>query len=381
MSRTNLVIVALMITAWLLSDCHTTRIAGGPPPSAASLPSLKDAYHDDFLIGTAVNERETEGRNPRVDSLIRRQFSAVTPENVMKAAALHPAWDTYNFDAADQLVAYAQKNNILVNAHNLIWHSQLPAFMRHNTDADSVRQYFVNHIMTVASRYDGKVYSWDVVNEALNDDGTLRNSIFLQKLGPDYIVEAFRLAQQASPHSLLYYNDYAIENPRKRAGAIELVKRIQAAGVRIDGIGIQGHWHMGRVPFREIEQSIDAFSKLGIKVMVTELDISVLPSPLRNNTADISAMAAAGAVNTNPYRSGLPDSVSDQLAADYAALFKLFIRHKEQISRITFWGAGDAVSWLNDWPVRGRTDYPLLFDRNWAPKKDFYSVIDVGLKR
>ncbi len=183
--------------------------------AAQTTPSLKEVFKNDFLIGTAINTQQIEERDTASDRVIKQQFNAVTPENVMKGAIIEPAWDSYNFDLADKLVAYAKKNNIKVNAHNLIWHSQLPSFMRHMQDADSVRKYFEHHINTVAARYDGKVYSWDVVNEALNEDGTLRNSIFLEKLGDDYIVEAFRLAQKASPHSKLYYNDYNIEQPRK----------------------------------------------------------------------------------------------------------------------------------------------------------------------
>ena len=344
------------------------------------LPSLKDVYRKDFLIGTAVNVRQIEGQDERADSLIRRQFDAATPENVMKAALIHPAWDTYRFDLADKLVEYAAKNNIRINAHALIWHSQLPMFVRRMQHADSVRDFFVNHITTVAGRYDGKVYSWDVVNEALNEDGTLRNSIFLQKLGPGYIVEAFRLAQRAAPHTQLYYNDYGIENPKKRVGAVEIVRRIQAAGVRIDAVGIQGHWHLAKVPFKEIGESIDAFAALGVKVNITELDISVLPNPLRGNTADVNASVSAGA-SANPWPNGLPDSIQDRLAADYATLFRLFMQHRDQIGRVTFWGVADGVSWLNDWPVHGRTNYPLLFDRNYTPKKAFFSVIKAGDER
>ncbi len=292
----------------------------------------------------------------------------------MKAEIIQPGWDKYNFALADKLVAYAKKNNLKVNAHNLIWHSQLPAFMHHMQNADSVRKYFENHINTVAGRYDGKVYSWDVVNEALNEDGTLRNSIFLQKLGDDYVVEAFRLAQKASPHSKLYYNDYNIEQPQKRAGAIALIKKIQAAGVRIDGVGIQGHWRADKVPMKDIEESIKEFSALGIEVMFTELDLSVLPNPWDNATADVSA-TAAGNAKMNPYAKGLPDSVAQMQAKAYADLFQLFLKYKEHVSRVTFWGVNDGQSWLNGWPIRGRTNYPLLFDRNFQPKPAFYSVI------
>jgi endo-1,4-beta-xylanase len=226
----------------------------------------------------------------------------------------------------------------------------------------------------VASRYDGKVYSWDVVNEALNEDGTLRNSIFLQKLGPDYIVEAFRLAQKASPHSKLYYNDYNIEQPAKRAGAIALIKKIQAAGVRIDGVGIQGHWRANNVPMKDIEESIKEFAALGIEVMFTELDLGVLPNPWDNTTADVSK-TAKGDSTMNPYANGLPDSVEQIQAKAYADLFQLFLKYKNNVSRVTFWGLNDGQSWLNDWPIRGRTNYPLLFDRNFQPKPAFDSVI------
>ena len=340
----------------------------------AQTSSLKDAFKKDFLIGTAMNTWQIEGKDTAGDRVIKQQFNAVTPENCMKAEEIHPGWDIYNFDLADKLVAFAKKNHIKVNAHNLIWHSQLPSFMHHMQSADSVRQYFVNHITKVASRYDGKVYSWDVVNEALNEDGTLRKDIFLDKLGDDYIVEAFRLAQKASPHSQLYYNDYNIEQPKKRAGAIALIKKIQAAGVRIDGVGIQGHWKSGDVPMKDIEESIKEYSALGIKVMFTELDLSVLPNPWDKTTADVSA-TAQGSAKMNPYTNGLPDSAQQLLAKSYADLFTLFMKYKKDISRVTFWGVNDGESWLNGFPIRGRTNYPLLFDRNFKPKPAFYSVI------
>ena len=345
----------------------------------AQTPSLKEAFRKDFLIGTAMNAWQIEGKDTAAVRIIKQQFNAVTPENCMKAEIIQPGWDKYNFDLADKLVAFAKKNNIKINAHNLIWHSQLPAFMHHMQSADSVRQYFVNHITKVASRYDGKVYSWDVVNEALNEDGTLRKDIFLDKLGDDYIVEAFRLAQKASPHSQLYYNDYNIEQPKKRAGAIALIKKIQAAGVRIDGVGIQGHWKSGAVPMKDIEESIKEFSALGIKVMFTELDLSVLPNPWDKTTADVGA-TAQGSKKMNPYTNGLPDSAQQLLTKSYADLFRLFMKYKKDISRVTFWGVNDGESWLNGFPIRGRTNYPLLFDRNFKPKPAFYSVIETAKK-
>jgi endo-1,4-beta-xylanase len=276
---------------------------------------------------------------------------------------------------ADKLVAYAKKNNMVVNAHTLIWHSQLPSFVRQMKDADSVRHYFTNHITTIASRYDGNVYSWDVVNEALNEDGTMRESIFLEKLGEDYVVEAFRLAQKAAPNTKLYYNDYNIEQPRKRAGTIALIKKIQAAGVRIDGVGIQGHWHVNNIPLADIEQSIKEFAALGIEVMFTELDLSVLPNARNIVGADVNQRAEYEAT-LNPYVKGLPDSVQVKLSKGYEDLFRLFLLHRAEISRVTFWGVDDGQSWLNNFPVRGRTNYPLLFDRQFKPKPAFYKTIE-----
>jgi len=375
MIHQSLRIGLLFATAIILVNCSNSKHVS----KTTATTTLRNTFKDDFLIGTALNVPQIEQRDPKAAALIVQQFDAATPENIMKAEEIHPQWGTYRFYMADKLVAYAAANNIRVNAHTLIWHSQLPAYVRRLQSADSVRQFFTEHITTLASRYDGKVYSWDVVNEALNEDGTLRKSIFLQKLGDDYIVEAFRLAQKAAPHTQLYYNDYNIEQPKKRAGAIAVVEKIKAAGVRIDGIGIQGHWRAGHVPFDEIEKSIVAFGALGIKVMFTELDLSVLPNPLNGVTADVNQTAAYNA-QYNPFVAGLPDSVQQQLASDYEQLFKLFLKHKDKIGRVTFWGVDDGQSWLNNWPVRGRTNYPLLFDRQFAPKLAYYKVIETKTK-
>jgi endo-1,4-beta-xylanase len=338
-------------------------------------PSLKETFKNDFLIGTALNTAQIMERDPITAKLVPEQFNAATPENIMKAVWIHPEWDRYNFSLADQLMEYGKKHRIKINGHTLIWHSQVPSFVRRMKSADSLREYFTSHITTVAGRYNGKIFSWDVVNEALNEDGTLRNSIFLQHLGEDYIVEAFRLAQKASPDAELYYNDYNIERPKKRAGAIAIIKKIQAAGVRIDGVGIQGHWRAARIPLADIEQSIQEFSALGIKVMFTELDLSVLPNPRDQDNADVSRRTDENGPAMNYYPNGLPDSVQAVLSKGYEDLFRLFLKHKDKISRITFWGVNDGQSWLNNFPIRGRTNYPLLFDRQFLPKPAFYAVI------
>jgi endo-1,4-beta-xylanase len=337
--------------------------------------SLKEAFKKDFTIGTALNSAQIEERNPVTNDLITQQFNTVTPENVMKSALIHPKWDTYDFTMGDKLVEFGKRHNIQINGHTLIWHSQLPAFMRRIQSPDSVRTFFTDHIKTVASHYKGKVFSWDVVNEALNEDGTLRNSVFLQKLGEGYIAEAFRLTQEASPGTELYYNDYNNEHPAKRAGCIKLIKKIQESGARIDGVGIQGHWHLGKIPLKDIEESILQYASLGLKVMITELDIEILPRNFQG--ADVGQRMTNNA-ESNPYPNGLPDALQKQLADDYEALFKLFLKHKDKIARVTFWGVNDGDSWLNNWPIRGRTNYPLLFDRNNQPKPAYFKVI--GLK-
>ncbi|MEP6746963.1 MAG: endo-1,4-beta-xylanase [Bacteroidota bacterium] len=361
-------IIFLGITALVICGC-----SAGRKNSASKDPvSLKEVFKNDFGIGTALNAWQIEEKDPKAAVLIPQQFNMATPENIMKAEIIHPQWSTYNFDMADKMVAYCQKNNIKVNAHTLIWHSQLPAFARRIQDVDSFKTFFTEHIKTVAGRYDGKVYSWDVVNEALNEDGTMRKSVFFQKLGDNFVTDAFRIAQSAAPNTQLYYNDYNNEQPAKRAGCIALIKKIQSAGVRIDGVGIQGHWHLGKIPLTEIEESIEQYAALGIKVMFTELDIEVLSRNFQG--ADVS-QRMNNAASSNPYPNGLPDSLQQQLADDYGALFKLFLKHKDKIARVTFWGVNDGQSWLNNWPVRGRTNYPLLFDRNFAPKPAFYKVV------
>lgn len=337
-------------------------------------PSLQQSFKNYFLIGTALNATQIQQKDLKAASIIVNDFNCVTPENIMKSEIIHPTWDTYDFSMSDKLVDYAQQHQIKVNGHTLIWHSQLPSFVKHMKDVDSLKQFFSNHIKTVASRYDGKIFSWDVVNEALEEDGSLRKSIFLEKLGPNYIVDAFKIAQKASPNSALYYNDYNIEQPKKRAGAIAIIKQLQAAGVRIDGVGIQGHWRYNKIPFKEIEESIIEFSQLGVKVMFTELDLGVLPNPWDSDAADVN-MKATYSAKMNPYMSGLPDSVQVKFTEGYESLFKLFIKHKDKISRVTFWGVHDEQSWLNGWPIKGRTNYPLLFDRQYKAKEAYYKVI------
>lgn len=334
---------------------------------------LAKHYANDFLIGAAINSAQISETDVQAKTLLPKEFNSITPENIMKCEITHPEWDKYNFELADKFVDLGEKHDMFLVGHTLVWHSQLSPFVRRIKSRDSLQLFMETHIQKIAGRYDGKIDGWDVVNEALNEDGTMRKSIFLNLLGDDFVTEAFRLAQKASPNAELYYNDYNIEQPKKRAGAIELIKKIQAAGVRIDGVGIQGHWSIKGLPMEDIEQSILDYAALGIKVMFTEVDITVLPNPWDLQGADVN-QNFEGSPMMNPYPESLPDSVQLALANEYEKLFKLFLKHKDKISRVTFWGISDANSWLNGWPIRNRTNYPLLFDRNYQPKLAYQKI-------
>jgi len=366
--------VVILIIQTLYSGCNPSKNI------SSNSTSLKEGFKNEFLIGTALNATQIEEKEPNAAALVPQQFNAITPENIMKCEIIHPDWDRYDFDLSDKYVEYGKKHKMFIVGHILIWHSQLAPFVSKIKSSDSLLMFMTNHINTVAGRYAGKVDSWDVVNEALNDDGTLRNSVFLQKLGDDYIRKAFELAAKAAPNTELYYNDYNIEQPKKRAGAIAMIKKLQTSGTRIDGVGIQGHWRINGLPLEDIENSIIEFSALGLKVSFTELDITVLPNPWDLKGADVN-QNFEGSPYMNPYPQGLPDSMQIKLAKCYEDLFKIFIKHQDKIERITFWGVNDGQSWLNGWPIKNRTNYPLLFDRNFKPKLAFEKVMALTQKK
>jgi endo-1,4-beta-xylanase len=232
-----------------------------------------------------------------------------------------------------------------------------------------------DHIRTVVGRYKGRIGGWDVVNEALNEDGSMRQSQWYKIIGDDFIEKAFQFAHEADPKAELYYNDYSLEGEAKRKGAVALMKKLKAAHVPITGIGLQGHLHLDSPDARTEAETIEAFAALGLKVNISELDVDVLPRTTRSDSADISA-TAAGATGSNPYTNGLPEEVQQALAKRYAELFKVFIDHHASMGRVTFWGVTDRESWLNNFPTRGRTNYPLLFDREGKPKLAYTAVLD-----
>lgn len=341
--------------------------------------SLSQKFENDFLIGAAINEDQILKKDEKSLSIVKKEYNTITPENSLKWMFIEPNPGNFNFNVADKYVEYGLKNNMHIVGHALVWHSQLADYMNNVKDSTTMYYHIKNHINTLAGRYKGKINTWDVVNEALNEDGSLRQSVFFKTIGEGYIEEAFKLAEKADPKADLVYNDYNLCNSEKREGVINLVKNLQSKNIKINGVGIQAHWQLKTPSLEEIEKSIIAFSQLGLKVMFTELDISALPNPWELEGAEINQnfKKFEGDAKMNPYPKGLPDFMEEKLAKRYEDIFRLFLKHRDKISRITFWGVTDKHSWLNDWPIKGRTNYPLLFDRNYQSKKAYQSIFDL----
>ena len=347
--------------------------------------SLQQAYTKHFSIGTALSAAQIHGNEPGTLELVKQQFNAVTAENVMKWELIEPVEGQFNFAAADAMIDYAEANNIKVIGHVLLWHEQTPDWVFLDAKGQPASKELVlsrlkNHINAVMGRYKGRIHGWDAVNEALNEDGTLRQSKWYKALGEDYIATVFELAHQADPKAQLYYNDFNLFKPEKRAGVLKLVTALKAKNVPIYGIGEQGHYSLDYPELQQVEDSIVAFANTGLKVMITELDISVLPFPDPTNIgADISLNMKLKQ-EFNPYADGLPKAVSDQLSNKYLQFFELFLRHSDTIDRVTLWGVNDNQTWRNGWPMKGRTDYPLLFDRKNQPKEVVPQLIKLAEK-
>lgn len=374
---------SLILMAILLVNCKSDKSEDVAQLNEKPL-KLKEALADKFLIGTALNARQIAGYHPEELAVVRENFNSIVAENCMKSERLVANQDVYDFTTSDKFVNFGIENNMVVHGHTLIWHSQTPKwFFKDSLDQEITREELIqrmkNHIHTVVTRYKGKIKTWDVVNEAVLDDGTLRKSKFYNLLGEDFIKMAFEFAHEADPEAELYYNDYSTALPEKREGIVRMVKKLQEQGVPIHGIGMQGHIGMDYPELEEFEKSITAFANLGLKVSITEFDITVLPSPWKNQGAEVSANFQYKEA-MNPYPEKLPDTVSNALNQRYLEFFKLFLKHHKKIDKVTLWGVNDGNSWRNDWPVAGRTDYPLLFDRDNKPKSVVDSIIAIAKK-
>ena len=374
--------LALSGAALALAGCAALATA---QPSA----SLKDAYRDAFRMGVAINAETALGTDSVTQRLVLREFNSITADNFLKAALVNPRPGVYDFRAGDAFVALGERHKLFIVGHTLVWHNQTPPWFftdsagRPNTPAAQAER-LRSHIDAVAGRYKGRIHAWDVVNEVIGDDGSYRPTTWVRGMGNgDTLVSlAFRYASQFAPGAELYYNDFNAWRPTKRDGIVRLVRMLQKQGIRIDGVGMQGHWGLNYPENRYIEAAIDSFAALGVKVMITELDVDVLPLTKEGQIIGQS-MSEPQWQNEefkkflDPYAAGLPDSVQRQLTARYEELFRIFWRKRDKLDRVTFWGAHDGLSWKNGYPVPGRTNYPLLFERNHQPKPAYRAVLSV----
>ncbi len=331
-------------------------------------PTLKAVYKDYFPIGVAVAPRNLTG--PEAE-LIIQQFSSITPENAMKMGPIHPEENRYNWQDADAIVDFAQKNGLKVRGHTLCWHSQTPRWFFTDASGQQVSREVLlgrlkQHITDVMSRYKGKIYAWDVVNEAVPDGGEsiYRPSKFYEIIGEDYIEKAFEYAHAVDPNAKLFYNDYNTENKVKRDKIFQIVKKLKEKGVPIHGVGLQGHWSIYEPTAQELEASISQFASLGLDVQITELDLSVYPKEHERRA------------KKNTDEGLLTDDMIQKQTAQYKMIFDTFRKHKGTLTGVTFWNVSDRSSWLDNFPVPGRKDYPLLFDQNYKPKAAFGPVVN-----
>jgi endo-1,4-beta-xylanase len=359
----------LFCTILFLLACNTKK---SQPLNANANKGLKDYYSSYFPMGVAVGPRDLSGESA---DFIIKNFNSITAENAMKMVSLQPQENKFFWKDADSIVSFAVKNNLKVRGHALCWHEQAPSWLFKDADGNQVSkevllQRLKDHIFTVVKRYKGKIYAWDVVNEAIDDDSSriLRNSLWYQITGEDFIVKAFEYAREADPDAKLFYNDYNTERPEKTERLYKLLKKLVDAKVPIDGVGLQAHWSIYEPSESELRSTIEKFSSLGLEVHITELDMSIYPWEKERR----------------PRREGESDEYTPELeqkqVEQYGKVFKIFREYKKDITSVTFWNLSDRSTWLDNYPVRGRKNYPLLFDENNQPKKAFWEVVNFKSK-
>jgi len=346
--------------------------------------SLKAALKEKFQIGAALNAQLITGKDTDGVQVLKAQFSSIVAENCMKSEEIHPNEDSYNFSLSDQFVKLGEENDMFIVGHTLIWHSQLPKWFcsdenGNNVSPEVLKARMEEHISSVVGRYKGRIHGWDVVNEAILEDGSYRKSKFYEILGEEFIPLAFQYAHKADPDAELYYNDYNEWFPGRRETVIRLIRTLKERGIRIDAIGMQGHLGMESPTIEEYEEAILAYTNEGVKVMVTEMDVSILPNQKRGTGADLSTNFEYQK-ELNPYTDGIPADVFAAWNDRMFDLFKLFLKHSDKISRVTMWSVSDKDSWKNNFPIKGRTDYPLLFDRKYQPKPVVRMIVEEATK-
>jgi endo-1,4-beta-xylanase len=327
------------------------------------IPKLYEAFNGQFLIGAAVNAKTVVTQR----DLLTYHFNSLTAENEMKFERLHPEEERYTFEEADRLVAFAKEHDMGVRGHTLVWHNQTPDWMFEHPsgramDRNTLLARMKSHIETVVTRYKGTIYAWDVVNEAVSDSGeqVLRQSKWLDIAGEDFIASAFEYAHAADPNAMLFYNDYNESVPEKREKIYSLVKSLKEKDVPIHGIGLQGHWNLEHPTLDDIREAIERYARLGMMLHITELDVSVF--------------------NFEDKRTGLlapTEVMMERQAERYQQFFELFKEYSEHITSVTFWGAADDYTWLDNFPVYERKNWPFIFDQQHQPKQAFWDIIDL----
>ncbi|TDN90359.1 endo-1,4-beta-xylanase [Salegentibacter sp. 24] len=350
------------------SNTDSEEKQGKAQTEESSEMGLKDYYAGYFPMGVAVAPNSIKGESA---ALIKSEFNSITPENVMKMGPIHPEKDRYYWEDADALAEFAEKNNLKMRGHALVWHQQTGGWIFEDENGEKVSKdellkRMKNHIDTVVTRYADDIYAWDVVNEAVADDSTkvYRESEWLEIAGKDYLVKAFEYAREADPDAKLFYNDYNAIIPEKRDRIIELLKYLQENDAPIDGVGIQAHWSIYGPSEAELRKALDLYSDLGLEIQITELDVSLYPwekerRELKEGESDEFT----------------PELEQKQIEA-YDMFFEVFRDYKDVITGVTFWNISDKYSWLDSYPVEGRKNYPLLFDENFERKKAYEKVVD-----
>lgn len=379
----------LFVILYLFFGCTATKNTKKP---ATDQRLLKDVYKDAFLVGVAVSPAITTGSDRFSQDIVIKHFNSITVENVMKAALINPQPGVYNYEPSDEYVAFGEKNKMFIIGHTLVWHNQCPPWFftnslgKPNSKEEQIER-LRSHIETVAGRYAGRIHAWDVVNEVIGEDGNYRPTTWVNAFGNgDTLVKyAFKFAARYAPGTELYYNDFNEWRPAKRDGIVRMIKMLQQEGIRIDGIGMQCHWGLNYPKTKYIEDAIDAYAACGVKVMITELDVDVLPLTkegqiIGQGMSDRQFQLEEFKAYFDPYQNGLPAEIETALTNRYEELFRIFYNRRDKIARVTLWGVHDGMSWKNDYPIPGRTNYPLLWDKQKQPKPALNAVLNVPFK-
>ncbi|MDQ8200599.1 endo-1,4-beta-xylanase [Pelagicoccus enzymogenes] len=350
------------------------------------IPSLHEAFEGLFLIGGTLSNSMLQDPSDPGYAIVEKHFNSLSPENCMKWGNMNPSPEVSNYDLIDSFTEYGASNNQALVGHTLFWHSQTPEWVYQDEAGkdltrDALLARMRERATLMAEKWGDHILYWDVVNESIMSDGSWRQSKYQQIIGDDFTEQAFRIASEVlPPDAKLLYNDYNMTDAGRRDAIVAMVKDFKSKRLRIDGIGMQGHWLMDYPDTEDIAASIRAFGSTGVKVHITELDLDLLGRASFFG-ADVDIRRLTANSENNPFPDGvLPSSEEHHFALRYEEIFQMLVAEAEHIERVTFWGVSDKTSWLNNFPVRGRTNFALLFDRQFQPKPAFYRVLNAASK-